>query len=173
MVGLILAVDGYDAAKGPFIIYASRAINHRLLSMCAHQMRPYRIPNYLNTIILKIRKSMRELRLRGIFEPSNSIISEQSGLSLYQVDKALPLMGWLRVPSNGFLSSEEAEPINVGELFAPLGPDEQNLLNQRYGLDGRPPLTLRDIAGAEGVTRECIRKRQQRALDKVRQGAEA
>ncbi len=172
VVGLISAVDGYDLTKGSFISYASTAINHHLFAMCAEQMRAYRIPNYLNNWVVKVRKAMMALRRKGIFEPSPLLLSEQSGLSLVRVIKALSV-DWRRVQDDDFPMAKDVEPIDVAELMAPLNLDQQNLLIQRYGLYGHPVMRLNDVAAAEGVTKECIRKRQDKAIAMARVRASA
>ncbi len=173
VVGLIRAVDAYDPAKGPFLPYASKTINYQLRAMCADQMRPCRITYHVNALIVKVRKAISALNRRGIWNPSDLLISEQSGLMLKQVVTALSVdWQWHRVPSGDFPmpEPEEVEPIDVRELLAPLDPNQQNFLIQRYGLDGQPRRLLKDIAKSEGVTKECIRKRQAKALAAARQG---
>ncbi len=169
VVGLIDAVDGFDETQGSFMAYASKAIHHQLLDMCAKQMRPFKITHDVNTLVIKVNKAIRALNERGIWDPSNLLISEQSGLSLKKVARARSV-DRMRVPSGDFPMPEEPEPIDVHELLAPLDPDQQNLLIQRYGLMGHSKQRLKDIAGLEGVTRECISKRQDKALAAARQG---
>ncbi len=172
VVGLIHAVDAFDPAKGPFMAYASKAINHQLTDMCADQMRPYKITRHVNDLVNKVHRAVKALNQRGVWNPSNLLISEQSGLLLKQVITARSV-DRMRVPSGDFPESEPVEPIDVQELMALLDPDQQDLLVQRYGLDGQPGRLLKDIAHNEGVTRECIRKRQNKALAAARQGVEA
>ncbi len=172
VVGLISAVDMFDSVKGPFMAYASKTINHHLTDMCANQMRPWRVPNYLNNRIRKVRKAVMDLALKGIYDPSPLLLSEQSGLSLKMVATALSVER-MRVPSDDFPMAEEPEPIDVAELMSPLNLDQQNLLIQRYGLYGQPVMRLNDVAAVEGVTKECIRKRQDKALALARWRAQA
>ncbi len=152
--------------------YASKAINHQLTDMCADQMRPYRITRHVNGLIIKVSKAIKALNRRGVWNPSNLLISEESGLLLKQVAVARSL-DRMRVPGQDFPEPEQAEPIDVREILAPLSPDQQDLLIRRYGLLSQPKRHLKDIADAEGVTRECIRKRQSKALAAARQGLEA
>ncbi len=170
VVGLINAVDGFDPARGPFMAYASKTINHQLTDMCADQMRPYAITHHVNALIIKINRAVEALNRRGIWDPSNMLISEQSGLLLKQVVRARSV-NRMRVPSGDFPMPEEPEPIDVCELLAPLSADQQDLLIQRYGLAGHSPVRLSDLAAAEGVTRECVRLRQDKALAAARRGA--
>ncbi len=172
VIGLIHAVDQFDSAKGAFMPYASRAINRQLMDMCADQMRPYAITPHVNKLVIKVNRAVKEMNQRGIWNPSNLLISEQSGLNLKQVIRARSV-DRMRVPSGDFPEDEPAEPIDVNELLDPLDPDERGLLIQRYGLAGQPPLRLSDLASAGGVTRECIRKRQEKVLDAIRWRLEA
>lgn len=167
-MGLINAVDSFDADRGfPFMPYAARVIRNRLRSMCAAQMRQFKIPNYLNNWTIKVRKAVIDLRLKGIVRPSRLLLSEQSGLSLAQVGRALSVY-WLRVPMTDHPGTEEPEPIDIGEILRPLSLDHQDTLIMRFGLLGKPAHSLRALAQAEGVTYECIRKREKNALTMAR-----
>jgi RNA polymerase primary sigma factor len=53
-----------------------------------------------------------------------------------------------------------------------LDPRERAILNERFGLDGRPEKTLEEVGAGMGVTRERIRQIQEIALRKLRRGLE-
>lgn len=46
----------------------------------------------------------------------------------------------------------------IQELLAQLTPHKRKILEMRYGLNGRPPMFLEEIAAVYGVTRERIRQ---------------
>ncbi len=177
VVGLILAVDGYDAGKGPFMPYASKSINHQLLEMCANQMRPYRLTNHVNNLVNKVRKTVEALNRKGVWNPSSVLISEQSGLSMPKVIRALSV-DRARVPGNMLEASEDVAldyredlATEVMTALAPCSPDQQALMTARYGLGGRPPKLLKDLAATAGITREAVRNRQLKALAAARRAA--
>lgn len=53
----------------------------------------------------------------------------------------------------------------VGKAFAPLTEDERNVLLKRYGFFG-DKVTLEEIGKEFKVTKERIRQKQERAIDK-------
>ncbi len=53
-LGLIIAVDGFNSEKGSFKPYACRVMANRLMNMCAEQMKPYRVPVWLNRAAIKV-----------------------------------------------------------------------------------------------------------------------
>jgi len=58
------------------------------------------------------------------------------------------------------------------DLFASfldeLEPREQEIVVARFGFDGKPPRTFRELGAAMGVCKERIRQIQTRAIDKLR-----
>jgi RNA polymerase nonessential primary-like sigma factor len=65
------------------------------------------------------------------------------------------------------LLSEEAQHLLVSGMAA-LTPREREVLCGRYGLHGREPQTLTDMAAQLQLTRERVRQVQQEALLKLR-----
>ncbi len=173
VVGLILAVDTFDPDRGShFLPYAAKSINNHLRSMCAKQMRAFKIPNYLNNWVIKVRRAVISLRLKGIVNPSWSLLSEQSGLSLDQVARVFSV-SWVRIPLTDHPGVEEDEPIDLRDILSPLSIDQQDVLIMHFGLLGERAHSLRQLAAAEGVTYECIRKREKNALTMARWVAQA
>ena len=54
-------------------------------------------------------------------------------------------------------------------ILGSLSPRERQVLELRYGLDGRQPRTLDEVARCYGITRERIRQIEARSLLKLRQ----
>lgn len=53
-------------------------------------------------------------------------------------------------------------------FLAELEPRERQIVVARFGFDGKPPRTFRELGSAMGVCKERIRQIQTRALDKIR-----
>ena len=49
-----------------------------------------------------------------------------------------------------------------------LTPREAMIINLRYGLDGKPPLTQREIAAKCGISRSYVSRIEKKALEKLR-----
>jgi RNA polymerase sigma factor (sigma-70 family) len=59
-----------------------------------------------------------------------------------------------------------------GRFLADLEPRERQIVVARFGFDGRPPRTFRELGGSMGVCKERIRQIQTRAIDKLRDMAD-
>jgi RNA polymerase primary sigma factor len=73
-------------------------------------------------------------------------------------------------PNTEQCSSEQIAVLK--ELFAKflgeLEPREQQIVVARFGFDGQPPRTFRELGASMGVCKERIRQIQTRAIDKIR-----
>ena len=54
-----------------------------------------------------------------------------------------------------------------------LTPRERDIVEQRYGLDGKPPRTQREIAAACGISRNYVSRLEKKALEKLGRGIRA
>lgn len=80
------------------------------------------------------------------------------------------------ISSDGLNPEEECvrmQEAQVDHLLNQLTPRELFIIQQRFGLENGGERTLQDIGNELGVTRECIRKIEVRALKKMRCLAEA
>jgi RNA polymerase primary sigma factor len=68
-------------------------------------------------------------------------------------------------PEDELLADEEKT--KVLKLLNDIDPREADVLRLHYGLDGRKPMTLRQIGEKLGLTRERIRQIQRGALTKL------
>jgi RNA polymerase primary sigma factor len=57
---------------------------------------------------------------------------------------------------------------DVNQVLAMLEPREADIIRLRFGLDGRDPLTLEEVGGQIGITRERVRQLQEQALRDLR-----
>ena len=56
-----------------------------------------------------------------------------------------------------------------GEFLGELEPRERKIVIARFGFDGKPPRTFRELGSQMGVCKERIRQIQTRAMEKLRQ----
>ncbi len=75
------------------------------------------------------------------------------------------------LPAEGNLADEVDLRINsellrrkIGEL---LDRRERRIIALRYGLAGNPPLTQREVASLEGISRSYVSRIEKRAIDKL------
>ncbi len=76
-------------------------------------------------------------------------------------------------PMHEYCSAEQIATLK--DLFAgfldDLEPRERQIVVARFGFDGRPPRTFRELGSSMGVCKERIRQIQTRAMDKLREMA--
>ncbi len=154
--------------------------------------------NGFATIPTSLRRHMRlvswaigELLREGVSEPRTERIAEIAGLSNEQVEKALLAMrpvGELNGGADeeraavGFFS-EEVDPddqLDQGSrrseavrLLEQLPEREKSVLGLRFGLGGREPASVDEVAQKLGVSAERIRQIEARALNDLRRAARA
>lgn len=173
MLALILAIDGYKPSKGDFGHYARICINHRLQIMCGNQMRPMRVPSYLNQAASKIAKARKTLGARGDWSPSLETLAALTGICMWRV-QAVASLKWHRVvdddlpesPLYDDLPDAMAEMLAAG--LAAVWPAERTLVERRFGLCGEPPVSYVALGAEMGISVAKTRFRVKWAVDAVR-----
>ncbi len=190
-LGLVEAAIRFDPARNvKFVTYADWWIRKAILAAIEEQSGPVRLPRYRQEQLRMLHDARAFLRLRRGREPSAEDLVLATGLSTEDVGRLLgigrqavsleqpvdadgerPLSDVLAVragtgPRDVLLSSDEAG--RVRRLVASLGPRERAVLVLRYGLQGSPPLTLREVGGKLGISRERVRQIEHRALLQLR-----
>jgi RNA polymerase primary sigma factor len=189
-LGLIRAAEEYDPRFGTrFSTYASywikQAIRHALINTTA----TIRLPAHMIGLMTKWRRMERALTRQLGFTPSTDEIAERLGLtetqkgliakahrashlklensfadegSHWSVSKSVDSQ-----ESPGTAIEAEEDRSELRRRLAMLDDRERAILNDRFGLDGQPPLTLKEVGKRLGVTREWVRKIEIRALMKL------
>ena len=140
-VGLIKAVNTYNAEKKiKLATYASRCIE--------------------NEILMYLRKTRR---LSGEVSLNDALDQEDEG-------NALSLMDVIRVEDTMLedLDTRDACRKVRGAVERCLTEREQLVVLRRYGLDGQPPQTQREVAAQCGISRSYVSRIEKKALEKLR-----
>lgn len=195
VVGLLRALESYDPTRGtPFWGYASWWVRRAMQQLVAELTRPVVLSDRALRQLARVKDAHREQVQADGREPSTQELATRTGLTHEQVEA---LVAADRTP-RGFeepVSGEEqqlgtfgellVDPLAEGEyervlnglerqqlrsLLSGLSDRERRVLRARYGLEG-PEQTLRQIAGAYGVSAERVRQIEQRALGKLRAAA--
>jgi RNA polymerase primary sigma factor len=190
-LGLLKAIDKYDYKKGfKFSTYATWWIRQAITRAVADHSRTIRIPIHMIETITKINRAQKALLQEKGRQPSIEEIAEYLEMPISRVEKALsvakePLSMDKPIGSDGdtslgeiiydesTLSAEEELKIQslrerLNMALKMLSPRERKVIELRFGLDGKKPRTLEEIAQEMNLTRERVRQLEVQALEKLR-----
>ena len=190
-IGLIKAVERFDPEKGGKLsTYGSWWIKQSIKRALANQSKTIRLPVHMVDKVSKMRKiSMMMTEAIGR-EPTEEELSEELGIprrKLAMLRQASQRPTSLDAPVGDDAGSDFSEMIGdekavnpfealvdknmqgqLGGLLDVLDDRESRIIDARFGLDGKKPMTLEEVGREFGVTRERIRQLQNIALDKMR-----
>ncbi len=192
-LGLMKAIDRFDPMRGfRFSTYASWWIKHAIRRAAVNRGRTIRLPAHLQATAAKVNRARISLRQSLEREPTPAEIAADIELPVDKVELTIHAMGQRQVsldapvggaddartvldtlidsdqrPLEDLVSDENDAAILRGKLLS-LASIEQDILRQRFGLDGATPRTLTEIGNQYDLSRERIRQLQQRALENLR-----
>ena len=128
-------------------------ICHPLTNLCIRWER------IANEILMHFRA---QRKLQGEVSLSEAIETDKAGNALYLQD----VVGADDTMQEDLEGREDQRLIRrlVGEC---LTPREADVIRRRYGLDGHPPQTQRQVAAAYGISRSYVSRIEKRALEKL------
>jgi RNA polymerase primary sigma factor len=169
-MGLIRAVDKFDVEKGfKFISYARWWIRHYILKAIFEQSTSIKLPLKYATQLSKHDNVEDETemvqKLKQIYRPVSldQKLSEEGNS-----DTILDLVddGRYEMPEKIVMEKNLREIIN--DVMKKLKPIEQDVISRHFGLNGKRPLTLKEIGEKYNLTKERIRQIEHTALDKLK-----
>ena len=193
-MGLIEAAKRFDPTRGvKFITYAvwwiRQAITHAVAEQGGVVALPVRQLDKLRKVLVRYRRYVQQT---GV-EPSSDELAEELDLPPKEVEAILNVYRHLSLDApigdegeTSFLDFLHSEALPSGEeaylkstltkeiqeLLGELPAREQEVLRQRFGLDGDPK-TLEEIGAGLGLTRERVRQIEARAKERLRVKARA
>ena len=145
-IGLIKAIDSFDAGKGKLSTYASRCIDNELLMLLRAK-----------------KKTSREVSL---YEP---IGTDREGNEISLLD----VIEQDQVDVIDRMEVEDKLHRLKGLITDRLSDREQEIILMRYGLLSGQEMTQRGIGHRLGISRSYVSRIEKRALEKLKEGYEA
>ncbi len=190
-LGLIRAAHKFDETKGiKFISYAVWWIRQAILQALAEQSRIVRVPLNRAGTLHRIGKRSSALLQELGREPTVEEIADGMDITQEEVAKTLSisqshlsldapltpgednkLLDYLpdtQKPGPDDETFERALSESIEEVLKTLKEREAKILRLYFGLDGKEPMTLEEIGGMMGITRERVRQIKEKALARLR-----
>lgn len=145
-IGLIKAIDSFDAGKGKLSTYASRCIDNELLMLLRAK-----------------KKTSREVSL---YEPIGTD-REGNEINLFDV------LEQEQVDVVERMEVEDKLSRLTDMIHERLNDREQEIIMLRYGLPDREEVTQREIGRKLGISRSYVSRIEKKALEKLKAGYDA
>lgn len=191
-VGLMVAVDKFNYKLGyKFATYASWWIKQAMFKAISEQSHCMKIPVYIQETLSKFSKLKREMEHENNGQVKTEDVAKKMNIAPDKIDTFLNAYSKTISIESG-LENSDGKEMNVADIiedekasatqeveFENLRTDiwnvistlkerEQEVVKMRYGLDDSAKMTLEEIGNIYGVTKECIRQTELRALKKMR-----
>lgn len=185
-IGLIRAAKKFDASKGiKFITYAVWWVNTSIKHALSKQNGAISLPYKQTDIYYKINRKQSELSKDLEKEPTMNEIADSLDISIEDIERNLQARSFLSLDVSisddskesfiGLLKDENPDPIDqdlvgeslnkeIGGLVDELEPRARKIIEMRFGLNGKEPLSLRDIGKKLELSGERVRQIEKEAL---------
>ena len=191
-IGLMVAVDKFNWKFGyRFATYASWWIKQAMFKAISEQSHCVKIPVYIQETLSKYSKVKSEMEKNSMKEVKTSDVAKKMNMDESKINnylnaykKTLSLEGDYEMQNGSEVKlidiiEDEKTSVQAKIEYEAMKKDEVNLLNGlkereqkvitlRFGLDGMQKQTLEEIGKIYGVTKECIRQTESRALNKLK-----
>jgi len=190
-IGLMNAIERFDVSKGyHFISYAVWWIRQAILKAICEKSRMIRLPLNRANELVQIEKVRKEIQGRHSEETEIRTIAKTLNMNQEHVadlinisrdlisletpvynEKDSSILGDF-VEDEGYtppenIVVEKALKDDINQILATLTEKESEIVQYRFGLNGRSPLSLKEIGDRYNLTKERIRQIEKKALKRL------
>ena len=191
-VGLMVAAEKFNYKLGyKFATYASWWIKQAMFKAISEQSHCMKIPVYIQETLSKFSKIKREMERENNCSVKTEDVAKRMNIAPDKIDTFLNAYSKTISIESG-LENSDGKEMNVADIIedekasatqdvefenlrtvilnviSTLKDREQEVVKLRYGLEDNVKMTLEEIGNIYGVTKECIRQTELRALKKMR-----
>lgn len=190
-LGLMAALDKYNYKLGyRFSTYATWWIKQAMFKAISEQGHAMKIPVYIQETLSKYKKVKNSLEQKYNCSITPSVVANKMGMTEDKINLFLNAFTKTLSIENSYSTNEDKE-LSLAEIIEDtkqnveveieseelkedikkalnvLKEKEQNVIILRFGLDDNKKKTLEEIGNIYGVTKECIRQMEKRAIRKI------
>lgn len=191
-LGLMIAAEKFNYKLGyKFATYASWWIKQSMFKAISEQSHCMKIPVYIQETLSKFSKIKREMEREYNCQVNTQDVAKKMNIAPDKIDTFLSAYSKTISIESG-LENSDGKDMSVADIIqderasateevefddlrndikmvvSTLKEREQEVVKMRYGLDDTAKRTLEEIGNIYGVTKECIRQTEIRALKKMR-----
>lgn len=191
-LGLMIAAEKFNYKLGyKFSTYAGWWIKQSMFKAISEQSHCMKIPVYIQETLSKFSKVKSQMEKQYNCQVKNQEVAKKMNIEPDKIETFLSAYT-KTISIEGGLERADGKELNVADILedknanvstnveyenlkndiaiviSTLKEREQEVVKMRYGLGNAAKLTLEEIGNIYGVTKECIRQTELRALQKLR-----
>lgn len=195
-MGLMAAIDKFNWRFGyRFSTYASWWIKQAMFKAISEQSHSFKIPVYIQETLSKYKKVKSEIEKEKNREVNNAEVAEKMNIEPEKIENYLnaykqtlslegdyDLNNGSEVKLSDIIEDKSASVQkrieykslrkDIKSILNILKEREQKVISLRFGLEDSEKQTLEEIGKLYGVTKECIRQTESRALNKLKNSSD-
>ena len=189
--GLITAIEKFNPSLGfKFATYATWWVKQAMFKAISEQSYAYNVPVYIQETMSRYKKTKQEMEQIEQKEVSKKDVAKKLNMTEEKIDtflnvftRALSIESGTSLTENKELTlaeiiedekqNVEREVVDIElkkdikRALDNLKEKERHVIVLRFGLEDNSKKTLEEIGNSYGVTKECIRQIEKRALNKI------